>query len=243
MTLRDSRKTSRKNARSTMTRRLSVPCALAVALALALPLHRSAIGALRQLDFETLTRESRHVVTAEVLSFRSYESTFDGQAFAGRGSCMFTDVRLRVGSVLKGPLSVKDEITVQVLGGRIGDAWMRCLESETYTKGETALLFLREINGKLRATGWLQGKYTLRDDERGVTNVAGKAGLPIATSLPLATVTQQVTLLEASGSSATGSGSGGGAGAAFRESEARAAERVAADRAVEIRRVSEDGEQ
>ena len=169
-------------------------CRAGLAMAvLILGFASQAFGALVPLSFEELTKRSELVVSAVVVDTRSYTSSFKGQAFAGEGRCMFTDVNLKWTRVLKGRVETS-EITVQIVGGRIGKNWERCAEAARYSKGERVLVFLRRRNGKLRTTGWLQGKYRLKDDKAGRTMVVGKKGLPISTDLSLDAVESQVRL-------------------------------------------------
>jgi hypothetical protein len=112
---------------------------------------------LRRLTLEELAAKSQLIVTGEVLDLRSYRAPFHG-----RGDVIFTDVTIRIGSVLKGePRS--DRIEVQVLGGTMGATTHSCPDSPRYTRGEKVLVFLREYNLKLWNTGWLQGKYRLAE--------------------------------------------------------------------------------
>ena len=161
-------------------------CWLAVLLLLApaVWISAEAEAALIPLSFEALTRRSEIVVTAEVTALHTYEATFEKQAFGGEGRCFFTDVKLKVIAVLKGRVTTT-ELTVQVMGGRLGDDWEHCAEAAQYAKGERVLAFLQRRNGKLRTTGWLQGKYRLKSGAGDTTMVEGKVGLPIAETVTL----------------------------------------------------------
>jgi hypothetical protein len=164
--------------RVTMRQRVMIVVILAGAL-LALASSRDALAYVPRLSFEEMARRSRLAVTGEVIELRSYRAPFQDA-----GEVMFTDVTIRIQSVLKGTPET-DEVTVQVLGGRIGSAFQYCLESPRYEKGEKVLVFLRDLNGKLWNTGWLQGKYTIAAD--GAT-VKGKERFPIERDVTLETV-------------------------------------------------------
>jgi hypothetical protein len=146
-------------------------------------------AAVLPLSFEELTKRSKYIVTGEVVELRSYMAPFKGG-----GECMFTDVKIRIDSVLKGK-PAGAEVTVQILGGRIGDAWQVCLEAPRYKQGEKVLAFLREENGKLSNTGWCQGKYPIvQEGQQGQPCARGKGNLPIAGDVPLTTIRDQVRL-------------------------------------------------
>ena len=132
-----------------------------------------------RLSFEDAAKRSSLILTGRVIDVRSYMAPFHDA-----GEVMFTDVTVRIETVLKGTPAT-DEVTIQVLGGRIGTAFQRCLESATYEKGERVLVFLREYNGKLWNTGWLQGKYTIAAD--GAT-VKGNVQFPIERDVSIETV-------------------------------------------------------
>jgi hypothetical protein len=176
-------------------------------------------SALVRLDLETLTAGSRYVVCGEVVELKSYWGEL-----LDAGTVMLTDVRIRVREVWKdtpgkradvvrgkpadgsasdragdsaddgaeGPL---EEITIQLLGGAIGERWQHCPESPRFEKGEEVLVFAREFNGKLWATGWLQGKYRLGRARAGgqtVTVVHGHPELPVRENTPAVELRAQV---------------------------------------------------
>jgi hypothetical protein len=167
------------------------PAALLALLALLGP--ATAHAYVPRLSFEEMARRSRLVVTGRVVDVRSYRAPF-GEA----GEVMFTDVTVQIETVLRGtPASA--EVTIQVLGGRIGTAFQHCPESAAYEKGEKVLVFLREVNGKLWNTGWLQGKYALAPD--GVT-VRGDEHLPIERDSHIETVRARVQAVQPSATAA-----------------------------------------
>lgn len=127
---------------------------LAVAIA-AFAIARPALALVRPLGPEELLGRSRHVVSGEVVSLESYRGRF-----LDAGEAIFTDVTIRVlGAFQGGPFG--GTVTVQVLGGRVGDDVEVCPDSPRYEVGERVLVFLREHNGRLWNTGWHRGKLRL----------------------------------------------------------------------------------
>jgi hypothetical protein len=123
-----------------------------------------------------MASKSRLIVTGEVVGLVSYRAPL------GRiGTAIFTDVTVRIHGVLKGEPD-DDTVTVQVLGGTMGEVEQFCPDSARYRKGEKVLLFLREYRGRLWNCGWIQGKYRLSAD--GAT-VRGHRNLPIAADMKL----------------------------------------------------------
>ena len=142
-------------------------------------------GALVPLSFEELTKQSKLIATGTVVRMRSYYAPFPNF-----GQMLYTDVTVRIDRVLKGDVRSR-EVTVQILGGRVGDRACVCPASGRYKIRERTLLFLREANGTLWNTGWHQGKYRISED--GLT-VIGSRRQPIGRRTPLATVETQVRL-------------------------------------------------
>ena len=169
-----------------------IPAALAGA--------RPAAAALVKLSFEELTQRSQVIVTGEVVEMRSYRAPF-----AGGGECIYTDVTLRVEGTLKGKQAAT--VTVQVLGGQIGEEWQVCLEAPRYRLGEKVLVFLRDDKGTLRNTGWIQGKYEVIAASGAVR---GKRQLPIEADVPLAAIRDEVRRLDAAAPGGSGGGTSGG---------------------------------
>jgi len=134
-------------------------------------------------NFASLVEKSKYIVTGEVVNIRAYWAPFHGV-----GQVIHSDVTLRIARVLKGAgaeVREEKELTIQILGGQVGEARQICLESAEYELGEKVLVFVREYNGKLWNTGWLQGKFKLTFDS---STVRGGLTLPITRDLPLSTV-------------------------------------------------------
>ena len=175
---------------------------------------RVAETALVSLSLEQLTARSGFVVRGEVLDVKSRWG-----ALGGHGRVLLTDVRIRVSEVWKDTPGHRpeilrrrseggttaahakiEEITVQYLGGVIGQRWQLCPESPRYEKGEQVLVFARVLQGRLWTTGWMQGKYRVghqRSAGRTVAVVAGDPRLPVHTTQPLSDLRARVRAIVA----------------------------------------------
>jgi hypothetical protein len=134
-------------------------------------------------NFSILVEKSKHIVTGEVVNIHAYWAPFHDL-----GQVIHSDVTLRITRVLKSAgaeVREETELTIQILGGQVGAARQICLESAEYELGEKVLVFVREYNGKLWTTGWLQGKFRLTEDG---STVRGGPTLPIRRDLPLSSV-------------------------------------------------------
>ena len=130
-------------------------------------------AAVVELALEKLPLRSSHIFCGEVVAI---QSRWDD--FLGLGRAMITDVRIKVSETWrdspgKRPGLIRGsrtgaktpggitEITIQYLGGRIGERWQKCADSPHFLRGEKVLVFAREFNGALWSTGWFQGKYRI----------------------------------------------------------------------------------
>jgi hypothetical protein len=155
-----------------------------------------------------LAQKSRHIIVGEVVALECYRAPFHGL-----GDVIFTDVVIRVERSLKGA-AAGTEIRIQVLGGEIGTAFQHCAESPRFVKGEKVLVFARDYQGALWATGWHQGKYSV---DRDGSTVHGDSKLPIGRDVSLAAVEEEVRRAMASASRSVGEGSAGPAQAAAKQ--------------------------
>lgn len=135
--------------------------AVAIAASLAAP---ASATTLKRMDVEDLVAANQNVVVGQVLDARSYwnkDKTF-----------ILTDVRVSVNEVVKGNLQ-DSEITVTLMGGRVGDLTTMIIGGAELLPGKSYLLFLNEEN--------LPGKkqvQTVRDHCQGAFDlVIGKDGL------------------------------------------------------------------
>lgn len=135
---------------------------MAVAMAASLAASASATT-LRRMGLEELVAGNKSIVVGQVLDARSYwnkEKTF-----------ILTDVRIAVNDVLKG--NVQDEVTVTLMGGRVGDLTTLIVGGAELIPGKSYLLFLNreDLPGVSKA-------QTVRDLCQGAFDlVIGKDGL------------------------------------------------------------------
>lgn len=125
-------------------------------------------------DIDALVNRSEFIVCGRVVAIESYWGSI-GEL----GPVILTDVTLEVSEAWKGNPE-GGRITLQLLGGRIGDRWQYCAESPRFASGEEVLVFARKYAGRLWATGWAQGKYRIvADRDRGTREVVGRKSGPI----------------------------------------------------------------
>lgn len=144
-----------------MRRVLCGVVAVAIAASLAAP---ASATTLKRMDVEDLVAANQNVVVGQVLDAHSYwnkDKTF-----------ILTDVRVSVNEVVKGNLQ-DSEITVTLMGGRVGELTTLIIGGAELLPGKSYLLFLNEEN--------LPGKkqvQTVRDHCQGAFDlVIGKDGL------------------------------------------------------------------
>jgi hypothetical protein len=121
----------------------------------------AARGALIQESVLEIEARATLILTGEVLALRAFEA-----ADRDLGTVLLTDVTIRIEEVFKGDPG-KDEVTVKVLGGRMGTRFQVCPDSPEFVEGERVLVFLEESGGRLRTVGWRQGKFRLADPPGG----------------------------------------------------------------------------
>ena len=94
----------------------------------------------------------------------------------GPRDVIYTDVIISVDQYVKNPLPSR-EVTVRILGGKVGADNMIVEDETSFTSGERVMLFLRNDDAPatknvgmehLAVTGISQGKFTLTDDGKAV---------------------------------------------------------------------------
>lgn len=152
-------------------------------------------AALVPYDLEKLSRKSRFVICGKVTRLNSYWGKL-----GNLGPVILTDATIRIQETWKGKKRKGQEITVQLLGGQIGELRQWCPESPTFQVGEEVLLFARPWNGRLWTSGWIQGKFRLsrratgsgaREGAREMV-VEGRRDLPIRRLEKLSAVKSRV---------------------------------------------------
>ena len=135
-------------------RHLVGPLAL-LGLAVTVPAHAQTMGG-RPPSIPDLTVQSSLVVVGEVVSVRSEWN-------AARTEIV-TQIELRGDEVLRGSLT-GGLVTVQQIGGQVGDVTSTLAGAPSFVKGERVLLFLSaRRNGTLGVTGLFQGKFSVERD-------------------------------------------------------------------------------
>lgn len=133
-------------------------CVVSVLVAWAPAVRATLVEAL---DLETLVAEAEQVVLARVIGERSH--------YDARGRIV-TDVSLQVEESIKGNQAPGAALTVQRLGGVVGDIGERVAGEPNFAVGETVVLFgvRTRRGGVLRPLGMSQGALRVfeRDGER-----------------------------------------------------------------------------
>lgn len=116
----------------------------------------------RQLQLDELVEGSSVIVQGMVEDVRSY--------LVPERGWVATDTRIRVTDTLKG--NAGGYVTVTQLGGVVGDTGMLVPGSAQFRRGEEAIVFLKQIDGKWRTMGMGQGKFEVRSENGEKTAVA-----------------------------------------------------------------------
>ena len=112
-----------------------------------------------QYDLDRLVAESHGIVHARVVSQRA----------EWREGTIVTYVDVEVVACLKGPYEVSEIVTVEQVGGRIGDMATRVAGAPVFLTGEEVVLFLEPGLDVLRplVVGMAQGKFSVLRDASG----------------------------------------------------------------------------
>lgn len=151
---------------------------LLVAVALATAPPTSATTLLRQSLGELVTHHST-IVVGEVISAHSY--------WKADGSFIVTDFRVAASEVLKGNAR-KEELTVTVLGGSVGDLTTIIPGGANYAIGKKYVMFLADrpmpgADGELTAPAHSQGVFEIvraRDGFRAISQAKAEHLVPDA---------------------------------------------------------------
>jgi len=123
-------------------------------------------------DFETLVDRAELIFTGRVVSQRSEWSTSNGQ------KSIVTHVSLSIEKLHKGKAG--SVVTLQFLGGSVGDVTMEVAEIPRFANGERTVLFI-ENNGVAASPviGFFHGKFLLRKDRNGRDAMLKHSGEPL----------------------------------------------------------------
>lgn len=125
---------------------------------LTLGFQRSIVNAtvVKKLSEEELAREARTILIGTCTSIKS--------EWNEERTKIFTYIRISPQNFLKGE-EIPEEITIQQLGGEVGEIGMRVDETSVFEEGEEVLLFLkRGRKGLHRILGLSQGKFSVKTD-------------------------------------------------------------------------------
>jgi hypothetical protein len=146
--------------------------ALAIAASVAAP---ASATTLRRASLDELVAGNGTIVVGEVLGARSY--------WNAAKNFILTDVRLEVSDVLKGEPKGK-EITITVMGGRVGDKTTLIIGGPQLIPGNSYVLFLNEENlpgvqGATTVRDLAQGAFDLKIGREGLRAVSQANGHPL----------------------------------------------------------------
>ncbi len=140
------------------TNGLRVSCCLVLIHALAGLCFEGAIASSGpEIPLEDMVRGAHRIVIGEVTSV---EARWD---LGGR--FIWTFVTLETQQVLKGQ-ATGSELTIRVMGGKIGETALAVSETPTFSKGEKVLVFLHEnTTGLFDVFNWQHGKFSFVGDK------------------------------------------------------------------------------
>ncbi|HEY3132094.1 MAG TPA: hypothetical protein VGL91_21740 [Acidobacteriota bacterium] len=137
---------------------------------------------LRRLDFNQLLDHSELVVYGKVVSTYSYIMPERGW--------VLTDTRIQVMDAAKGQAG--PFVTVTELGGVVGDKGMIVPGTARFQVGEEAVLFLKNLAGKWRTTGLIQGKFPVIQERGERFAIPAVPMAAAADKIPLAELLQRI---------------------------------------------------
>lgn len=150
-------------------RRLSFAALFFAGVLLALvPSARATI--VEALDMAELVQASDHAALVEVVALEPRYDDLDR---------IVTDVTVRVLEPLVGPSRPGDLLVVRRLGGVLGGVGLRIEGEPSFTPGERAVVFLRDVSGVLRPVGMSQGVLPVVVEDGGEVVMPGGAGLSL----------------------------------------------------------------
>lgn len=152
--------------------------ALALAIAASVAVPASATTLMRA-SLDELVAANGAVVLGEVVDVESY--------WNAEGSFILTDVRFSVSDVLKGNLSRGNELTITLMGGRVGDTTTLIIGGPQLIPGKSYVVFLNEESlpgvQALTVRDLVQGAFDVvmaKDGLRAVSQANGHPLLPDA---------------------------------------------------------------
>lgn len=126
------------------------------------PTVTSVNGMLAKLDKNQLLGASDAVVIGTIISTESFKAPSD--IFPNQDS-VYTNVIIKVQQYPYNPKGYTyKQITVRTLGGQIGNEKTEVTEGHVYREGQTALMFVRQVNDSEFKDVAPQGTYTVNSD-------------------------------------------------------------------------------
>lgn len=141
---------------------------------------------IRRLDFDQLLNESELVVHGRVVSTYSYIMPERGW--------VLTDTRIEVLDAAKGqggPI-----VTVTELGGVVGDKGMIVPGTARFQVGEEAVVFLKNLAGKWRTAGLIQGKFPVVQERGEKFAIPAVPMAAAAGKIPLGDLLQRIRQMD-----------------------------------------------
>ena len=129
-----------------------------IAVVLGLAIMPAAASTVIGLSVEDQVRLSEYVVIGEVIGQRGQDHPQNG---------IETTVTLKVTEVLKGDLRAGRALVFHTRGGEVDGVLSEALGEATFSKGETVLVFLERIDGRLHNLGLSMGVWSVQEDPSG----------------------------------------------------------------------------
>jgi len=140
-----------------MTRaRWALGAAATLVLATGLASASTVIG----LSIEDQARLSKYVVVGRVIGQQGVEDPVNG---------IETEITLAVKNVLKGDVRRGEQLVFHTRSGEVGGESSRAIGEAEIQSGQTVLLFLEDIDGRLYNVGLSMGVWDVQQDRKGRT--------------------------------------------------------------------------
>jgi len=110
------------------------------------------------LSVEDQARLSRYVVIGEVIGQKGVDHPAQG---------IETAVTLKVTEVMKGDLRPGRAVVFHTRGGQVGEVISEAIGEAVFKKGQKALVFIEEIDGRLYNLGLSMGVWDIHEDAAG----------------------------------------------------------------------------
>lgn len=141
-----------------------------------------------RLNLDGLVKKAHKIVVGKVRNSRTY--------WSDNGKLILTNYMIDVEETIKGDAARTVELTT--IGGTIGDLTLHVAGMPTFSKDESAVVFVESSGAYSTVVGLDQGKFTIANGE--VSNNASDLEFPDGgfskpTKMPLTTFKRQIKLL------------------------------------------------